>query len=137
MDFSNVNFLAVLIAALASFAIGSLWYSPLMFGKGWQKAVNLSDEDIKNSNMVKTFGLSFVLMFIMALGLALLFKGHNNNETTWLVGLVHGLFVGGFFVATSYGVNMLYQLKPFKLWIIDAGYQVLLLGVMGMIIGAW
>jgi len=137
MDISNINFLAVLIAALASFALGSVWYSPLMFGKGWQKAVGLSDKDIKDSNMLVTFGLSFILMLIMAFGLALLFKGHNSNETTWLVGLAHGLFVGLFFISTSYGVNILYQRKPFKLWIIDAGYQITLLGIMGAIIGAW
>jgi hypothetical protein len=137
MDISNINFLAVLVAALASFALGSVWYSPLMFGKSWQKAVGLTDDDIKNSNMLLTFGFSFLLMFIMAFGLALLFKGHNSNETNWFVGLVHGLFVGLFFIATSYGVNMLYQRKPFKLWIIDAGYQITLLGIMGTIIGAW
>lgn len=137
MDFSNINFLAVLIAALASFAIGSVWYSPLMFGKGWQKAVGLSDNDIKGANMFLIFGSSFVLMLIMAFGLAMFQQGHNGSESTWLGGLSHGLFVAIFFVATSYGVNLLYQRKTFKLWIIDAGYQIVLLGVMGTIIGAW
>jgi len=137
MDFSNINYLAVVVATLASFAIGSLWYSPLLFGKGWQKAVNLSEDDIKNSNMFKTFGFSFILMFIMALGVALFQQGHDNATSTALGGLIHGLFLAIFFVATSYGVNMLYQQKSFKLWLIDAGYQTVLLAVMGLIIGAW
>lgn len=137
MDFTNINFLAVIIAALAAFAIGSIWYSPLLFGKGWQKAIGLSDDDIKNSSMVLTFGASFMLMLIMAFGLALLIKGHTSSDTTWFIGLSYGLFVGIFFVATSYGVNLLYQRKSFKLWLIDAGYQIVLLGTMGAIIGAW
>lgn len=137
MDFSNINYLAVFVSALASFVIGSLWYSPILFGKGWQKALGNSEEDIKGANMVLIFGASFVLMFIMAFGLALFEQGHNNTESTWLSGLSHGLFVAIFFVSTSYGVNMLYQRKPFKLWAIDAGYQIVLLGLMGLIIGAW
>ena len=108
-----------------------------MFGKGWQNALGLSEDDLKGANMFLIFGTSFVLMFIMALGLALFSQGHNNSESTWLGGLSHGLFVAIFFVSTSYGVNMLYQRKPFKLWAIDAGYQIILLGVMGIIIGAW
>lgn len=137
MDFSNINYLAVLVSALASFVIGSLWYSPLLFGKSWQNALGFTDDDLKEANMFLIFGASFILMFIMALGLALFSQGHNNSESTWLGGLSHGLFVAIFFVSTSYGVNMLYQRKPFKLWAIDAGYQIVLLGVMGTIIGAW
>ncbi|HAF30640.1 MAG TPA: DUF1761 domain-containing protein [Bacteroidales bacterium] len=137
MDFSNINYLAVFVSALASFVIGSLWYSPILFGKSWQNALGLSEDDLKGANMFLIFGTSFVLMFIMALGLALFSQGHTNSESTWLGGLSNGLFVALFFVSTSYGVNMLYQRKPFKLWAIDAGYQIVLLGVMGMIIGAW
>ena len=134
MECSNINFLAIFVAAIVSFALGSLWYSPLMFGKGWQKALGLSDEKIKEANMVVIFGTSFILMFIMALGLAFLLQG---NSTTWMTGLWYGLFVGVFFVATSYGVNLLFQRKSFKLWLIDAGYQIVLLCIMGAIIGAW
>jgi len=137
MDFSHINFLAIFVAALASFALGSLWYSPLMFGKGWQKAVGLTDDDIKDSSMALTFGLSFVLIFIAGIGIAMFQQGHDNAESTLLGGLFHGLFIGIFFIATSYGVNMLYQRKSFKLWAIDAGYQIVLFGIMGSIIGAW
>jgi hypothetical protein len=137
MELSDINFLAVIIAALSAFAIGSVWYSPLMFSVNWQKALGLSDEDIKNANMFLIFGFSFVLMLVMAIGLALLFMVLNPNGSTWILGLKQGLFVGVFFISTSYGVNILYQRKSFKLWAIDSGYQVLLLGLMGTIIGAW
>lgn len=73
----------------------------------------------------------------MGIGLSLLFTLRENSEITWLTGLTHGLFVGIFFISTSYGVNMLYQLKPFRLWAIDSGYQIVLLATMGIIIGVW
>jgi anti-sigma-K factor RskA len=40
-------------------------------------------------------------------------------------------------VATSAGINYLYQQKSLKLWLIDAGYQVIFLGIFGAIMGAW
>lgn len=137
MDLSNINFFAVIVAAIISFAIGSLWYSPLLFGKGWQNALGISNEKMKRTNMFLIFGTSFVLMLIMALGLALFYQGHNNSESKWLAGLSHGFFISIFFVSTSYGINILFQQKPFKLWAIDAGYQILILTIMGVIIGAW
>jgi len=136
MELIGINFLAIVVAALSAFAIGSVWYSPLMFGKGWQKALGLSEDDIKNANMVLIFGTSFLLMLIMAFGLSLLIQ-FLYIQPTWLIGLKMGLFVGVFFISTSYGVNILYQRKPFKLWAIDSGYQILLLAIMGTIIGAW
>ena len=52
MDFSAVNWLAILVAALSSFAFGSVWYAKPVFGNAWQKLINRSDEDIKNASML-------------------------------------------------------------------------------------
>lgn len=137
MDFSNINFLAVLVGAIASFAFGSLWYSPLLFVKAWQEGVGISDEEFKNSNLLKTFGGSLLMMLIMSLGMAILLRGHEASEIDWQVGLMHGLYVGLMFVATGAAINILYQGKSLKLWLIDAGYQVIILMIMGAVIGAW
>lgn len=136
MDFSSINYLAVLVAAVVSFALGALWYGGPLFGKAWQKEMGFSDEYLKEGNMAKIFGSSFVLMLIMALGMAMLVQGHHE-EVDWMEGLHHGLYVGFFFVGTSMGINLLYQRKSFKLWAIDAGYQILFLCLMGAILGAW
>ncbi len=137
MDFSSINYFAVLVAAVASFLLGFVWYS-LLFGKAWQAELGFSDEYIKEGNMGKIFGSSFVLMIIMALGMAMLVQGHGEaREIGWLQGLYHGLYVGLFFVGTSMGINMLYQRQSFKLWTIDAAYQIAFLAMMGAILGAW
>lgn len=137
MDLSNINYLAVLVAAIASFALGALWYSSAFFGKTWQKELGYTDEYLQGGNMGKIFGTSFLLMFIMALGMGMLLQGHGDNQIDWLSGLIHGLVVGVAFVGTSAGINYLYQRKSFKLWAIDAFYQIIFLGIMGMILGAW
>lgn len=137
MDFSSINFLAVLVAGVASFALGALWYSPVLFGKAWQKELGYTDEYLQSGNMGVTFGTSFVLMLIMSLGMAMLLPKIAGDTLNLRSGLSNGILIGLLFVGTSMGVNYLYQRKSFKLWAIDAIYQILFLGIMGMILGAW
>jgi len=135
-DLSEINFLAVLVAGIAAFALGFLWYS-VLFGKPWQKELGFTDEYIQQGNMGLIFGTSFLLMVIMSLGLALLLSGMPADHVNWRSGLHTGLLVGVFFSATSIGVNYLYQRRSIKLWLIDASYQVLFLGLEGVILAIW
>ncbi len=137
MDFSNINYLAVIVAAIAGFALGSLWYSSALFGKAWQKELGFTDEYLKEGNMAKIFGFAFLLMIIMSLGMSFLIRGHFDGQVDMLSGLKHGFYIGLVFVGTSMGINVLFQRKSFKLWFIDAGYQILILCIMGAVIGAW
>lgn len=137
MDFSNINFLAVLVATIASFAFGALWYSPVLFGKIWQKELGYTDEYLKTHNMVKIYGTTFVLTLIMAIGVAVLLNSGVGGEMSLVSGLKVGLFAGLVFVGTSTGIHYMYQSKPLKLWAIDSFYQIFFLGIMGAILGAW
>ena len=133
MDFSTINWLAVVVAAVSSFAIGSLWYSPVLFSKPWQKESGMTDEKIKSGNMGKIFGLAFVLSFIISLCLALLFAG----QVGFTDGLMYGFFTGAFWVATAIGILYLFEHRSLKLWFINAGYHIVSFTVMGGILGAW
>lgn len=134
MDLSTLNYPAIVVAGLIAFAIGALWYSPVMFGKAWQRELGFTDEYLAKGNMALTFGLSFVMMLIMSLVLAMFLQ---REEASWMVGLHHGLLAGVGLVATSIAINMLYQRKSLKLFLIDAGYQVLFMAAMGALLGAW
>lgn len=130
MDFSNINWLAVAVATIASFAVGFLWYGPV-FGKLWQKHIGLSDDDIKNANMLMIFGPAFILTLIMAIVLSMMTAGG------WKNGMNTGALIGFGFVATAIGVNYLFARKSLTLFFIDAGYSAIVLMLMGAIIGAW
>jgi len=138
MDFLNINYLSVLVAGVAAFALGSLWYS-VFFGKAWQKLLNFTDEHLQKGNMAVVMLSSLVLMVVVAFGLAMLIQGHTNpnSEAGAISGLYHGLITGFVFVGMSVGINYLYQRRSFKLWLIDAGYQILFMGIQGLILGAW
>jgi hypothetical protein len=137
MELSNINFFALFVAAITSFAIGAVWYSPVLFSKIWQKSVGLSDEALGKVNMALIFGTSFFLILMMNFGLAIILQGHASRDISMISGALYGFLIGLFFISTSIGINMLYQRKPFVLWLIDAGYQMLYLTVSGAILGGW
>lgn len=127
----EVNYLAVALAALSAFLLGGLWYSAL-FGKQWMRLTGQSEERLKGGSMPLIFGGSFVLNLIAAYVLAM-FLGPMPLQYATLAGLSVGLC----WVATSLGVNYLFERRPLGLWLINAGYFVLQFTIMGAIIGAF
>ena len=71
MDMSSINWLAVLAAGISAFVLGGVWYSPAMFGNAWMKANNLDLETIRKGNMLKIYGVAFILSLVMAANLAM------------------------------------------------------------------
>lgn len=129
----QLNYLAILVAALSTFLIGGLWYSPAVFGKTWMRENGLKEEDMKNSNFLKIFGGAFVLAVISAVNLAM-FMGPENDPT---MGALWGFLAGAGWVATFVGTHYLFERKSFTLFLINAGYSIVALTIMGVIIAAW
>ena len=128
----QMNWIAVLGAALAGFVIGGLWYGPLL-GKIWQRESGLTDEAMKDANMARIFGLAFVLNLAAAfiLGHVMATYGHPGLHLAAMIGFGVGLG----FIATSIGVNYLFGRKSLKLFRIDAGYWTVVYTVMGAVFG--
>ena len=137
MDFNHINYLAVLVAGVASFALGAIWYSPVMFAKRWQNELGFTDEYLRQANMPLVMGGSLVMMIIMALGNAILQQAIYGADGNLELGLKTGLMIGLFFSATTLAINYFYQRKSLMLWLIDALYQVFFCAIAGDIIGAW
>lgn len=129
----QLNVLAIIIAALSSFILGGLWYSPVLFGKAWMLETGITEEKVKNANMLKTFGLAFLASLIIAINLAL-FLG---SESTLVTGSFYGFLAGFGWVAMSFGINDLFEQRSFRLFAINAGYHIVGFSIMGAIIGAW
>jgi uncharacterized protein DUF1761 len=130
---TGVNWLAVLAATAVAFLLGGLWYSKALFGNAWMQEVGLTEEAVNEANMARTFGGTIVLQIIAAIALSV-FLG---ADSTWQSGLHSGLWIGLFWVATAYGVTYLFEQRSLRLFLINAGYYVVLYALMGTIIGAW
>jgi hypothetical protein len=122
----------VLAAALSSFLIGGLWYSPILFANAWMREAGLSKEALENG-IGRAFAGAFVLSVVVAVNLAF-FLGADAT-VSW--GATAGALAGVGWVAASMGVTFLFERRSLTLWLIDAGYQAVAYTVMGTIIGAW
>ena len=131
MALSNVNWLAIIVAALAPFAIGSLWYGPL-FAKPWMALTGIARGAPGQNSMAVAYGGALVLNLIIATSLAMFIGGGD-----WMFGLFAGFMAGFTFVAMAFGITYLFESRPFKLWLINAGYQTVVFTIMGAILGAW
>jgi len=130
----DVNWLAVLVAALAKFAIGGLWYSPPVFGPRWGAIVGVTPDAFKArmaSAMITDLVASFVLAWVLA----------NVLQFTGAAGLIPGVRVSFFlwfgFVATPLLSTTVYEGRPIVLFGINAGYWLVSMLIMGGLIGAW
>ena len=133
MENIYINHIAVLVCAVMSLVIGALWWSPLMFARSWQREVGLSDEQLKQMNPAKTFGLSFVLAYLASYNLAC-FLG--SPDTTWQWGIGAGLLAGVWAIA-MYVIISLFEQRSLKLMLINTGYIAVYFAIIGFILGIW
>jgi surface polysaccharide O-acyltransferase-like enzyme len=132
-----VRALPVLVSALAVFAIGALWYSPVLFGKQWAAAHGLSEEKLqaRRASAGRAYAVSFLCYVVMAVAMSVLIG--RIGVTMWQGGVKLGALIGlGFAATISLTANM-FSDKPLAAYLIDAGYQVVYLIVMGIILAAW
>ena len=115
----NLNWLHLLVAAIAYFAVGALWYSPVLFSNAWANAVGLKTDD---PELKKTFPIA-IQQKIPAVGVSGALKV--------------GLFFGICFSAMGIGISYIYQRKPLVLYLIDCGYHIVGCIVASMIIVLW
>ena len=130
----KVNVWAILVAALANFAIGGLWYSPALFGKAWMRANGFGDEDLKRGSPAVIFGLAFVFALVMAGNLAAFLAG---PETDWKWGLTAGVLAGLGWAALGLATVALFERRSWSYILINGGYLTVSFAAMGVILGAW
>jgi len=121
---SHINWIAILVAAVAYFLLGALWYS-VLFGKKWAQLVKL---DTSNPDLKKGMGgmmvSTFVLILIVCFGLEVLIVKFNFlQEISY--GIKLGLLTGLAFATTAVSINYVYENKPTNLYLINNGYHVL------------
>lgn len=130
---AGVYWPAVVVSTVIAFAIGGIWYSNALFGSAWLEEVGLTEEAVNNANMPKTFGGTLILQFLAVMALAVLI----GSDSSWQSGLYTGLLIGVFWVATAYGITYLFEQRTMRLFLINAGYYVVLFAITGTVIGAW
>jgi Protein of unknown function (DUF1761) len=140
---NSINWFAVLAAGISAFVLGGIWYSPALFGNAWMKENNLSIEKIKQGNMLKIYGIAFILSLIMAANLAMFLADPPSTcpegcgiKTDLAWGATAG-FLAGLWVFCAVAMHGLFEHKSWRLICINGLYSVVGLILMGAIIGLW
>ncbi len=158
----EINFLALLVAALSTLVVGFIWYNPKVFGSIWMRESGHTEESLKGANMAKIFILSIIYAFLMSFILQTLvihqwgvmgliendlvnakpsfapfWEDYKNEYRTFRHGALHGFITGLFFAFPLIGNNALYERRSFKYVMVTSGFWIVCFTIMGGIICSW
>jgi hypothetical protein len=135
----NINYLAILVSAFIMFGLGALWYSPLLFARPWLASLGKTEEqlreDAQKRSMPLTFGLSFFAYLVMAFVMSHVID--YAAAKTISDGLRTGFWLWLGLVATTTLVLSLFESRSMRLYIIDMGYHLIGMLIMGGILAVW
>ncbi len=158
----ELNFIAIIVAALVPLVLGFIWYNPKFLGTVWMRESGMTEEKMKGGNMAVIFGVSLLLSILLAFFTQFLvihqmgalgmvggdptialpsydaFMGdYGNAFRTFKHGALHGLIAGIFFVFPVMAINGMFERKSWKLTFINTGYWTVCLIIMGGIVCGW
>lgn len=134
----SVNYLAVLVAAVISILVGMVWYSPAVFGKSWMKSAGISEGEInraKKKGMSRAYALMVLGSLVMAFVLAHFVA--YASAANFAEGLQVGFWAWIGFVAPVVLGAVLWEGKPWSFYVINVGYQLVSLLLMGGLLATW
>lgn len=133
VSYSDINVLAVVVAAAAGIALGFLWYSPVAFGKPWMRLVGKRQEDLGNPG--PAYALTTLGSLLAAVATAVVLEGFGAR--TFVSGLGIGALLGVGVVAPVLATDHVFSGRPIALYLLNVTYHVLSFILMGAILGAW
>jgi hypothetical protein len=132
MTFTDVNWLAVVVAAVVNMVVGFLWYGPL-FGDRWMRMIGKTADEIEDDPTM--YAVTTVTAFISAYVLAVLIGA--SGATGVASGALIGLFVWVGIGATGTLVYTTFEGPPRNVWLLHALYQAVVFLVNGAILAVW
>ncbi len=136
----HINYLAVLLAAIANFVIGFIFHSPPI-GKLWMKLANIKmTGKEKMSDMVPQMIKNLVANFVFAIGIAaayaLAITSSAVSGSNMFLGMHAAIAVWLLFLVPTSSVEVIWMGKSYKLWLYEIGVSLITCIAMGAIIAA-
>jgi hypothetical protein len=129
-----INYLALLVAVVARMVLGALWYSPLLFVGPWMETVGRTEAEVR-AGLPKALVSDALGSFIMAF--VLVHAVHYAGAHTAILGAAVGFFNWLGFVAVVTINSVVHEGRPFRHFLINNGYQLISLLLMGAIVAVW
>jgi hypothetical protein len=135
LEFEGINYWALAVAWLITVVVGALWYSPVAFGKRWEKHTGIDILKIPEKEATKIIGYVMLsaIFQVVTLGVVL----HSLGAATAADGLLVGVALWlGLTAATSVGVT-LYSRRSWKFWWLNSSYFLLVMAINSVILAVW
>ena len=129
-----IDWWMVVIAALARMVVGSVWYSPALFAKPWQRLAGVTPESMRHG-LAKAIVVDLVMSLVMSL--ALIHIVVYSGAEGWLAGAAVGAFCWLGFVLATHLPLWSYENRNLRLIAINMGANLVSMVVMGMLLGTW
>jgi len=133
MDFTHINFVAIAVGTLAAFGFGLFWYMPVVFGRTWMRHTGIREMQMRDGKGLQRLGPALALTYLMGVMLDVLIPAEMME---WDDGAVMGLLVGVAIVAPAIGIHYIFSRRSVQLFLIDAGYSVFALMILGAVLVA-
>ena len=132
----EINWLAVVIATIASMVVAGVWYQDFAFGLPWKKMTKIDAKRSKKAGNTPMFVVLIVNFFtaIVLAAIIAIAAAHFGNSSVWLA-LATSVVVWLAFSATTLLTHNMFEQKPLKLTVINNGYQLAMFIVMALVIG--
>ncbi len=157
----QINFWAILVAAIVPLIMGFIWYHPKVFGTVWMREAGLS-EDKMQGQMIGVFVFSLILSALMAFFLQMVtihqfgamgmvggdemnakdsytafMKDYGMAYRSFGHGALHSFMAGIFFVFPLIAINAMFERKSWKYTMINTAYWTITITIMGGVICGW
>ncbi|MBI3577601.1 DUF1761 domain-containing protein [Candidatus Gottesmanbacteria bacterium] len=133
-----INYPAVLVASTAMMAVGFLWYSPILFAKSWMKLSGITDKKIADAKK-KGMGKSYAIMAVGAVVSSFVLAHFVNFAAAYtpLDGALVGFWLWLGTIAPASTSMVLFEGKPWKLYLLKVGHVLTGMMVAGAILAVW
>jgi len=140
MDFSSINWLAVVACVIVSMIVGSIWFGPKTFFPVWWKAIGKSESQAPSmGNPIAMWGLVILAAFVQAVFMALIVHAMGAmtpGGATLGSGALTGFLLWLGFVAPSSLTNKLFA-NQLTAWVLEVGNHLVNMVLIGAVLGAW
>lgn len=133
--FSDLNWLAVVVATAAWFVFSAIWYSVPPLSKAWQKAAKVDMTAEGGPSLAALFIPTLIGYFVTTIVIALIARGIGATEV--VDGVVLGLVLGVGFGVVSALVNQLYEQKGGSYWLINGVNAIIAYVIAAVIVTVW
>jgi hypothetical protein len=129
----HINILAVIAAAVASWLVGALWYSPLLFVKPWRAELGIPPDAKADMGKMAPQMIGALVIALIQAGAFAFFLGRQPI----MMGAAYGLTAGLCWVATGFALNYMFEGRSLRLLLINGGFNVVTFILYGVILAAW